>query len=30
MLNIDWGISNPIISEKDALGKEFSNFISDF
>jgi dTDP-4-dehydrorhamnose 3,5-epimerase len=29
-LNIDWGISNPIISEKDAIGQEFSNFVSDF
>lgn len=30
ILNIDWGIDNPIISEKDALGQEFSNFVSDF
>lgn len=29
-LNIDWGIDNPIISEKDAVGQEFSNFVSDF
>ncbi len=29
-LNIDWGISDPIISEKDAIGQEFSNFVSDF
>ena len=29
-LNIDWGISDPIISEKDAIGREFSNFVSDF
>lgn len=30
ILNIDWGIDNPIISEKDAIGQEFSNFVSDF
>lgn len=29
-LNIDWGISDPIISEKDAIGQEFNNFVSDF
>ena len=29
-LNIDWGISDPIISDKDAIGQEFSNFVSDF
>jgi len=29
-LNIDWGISDPIISKKDAIGQEFSNFVSDF
>lgn len=29
-LNIDWGIDDPIISEKDAIGQEFSTFVSDF
>lgn len=29
-LNIDWGILDPIISEKDAIGQEFNNFVSDF
>lgn len=29
-LNIDWGIKDPIISEKDAVGQVFSNFMSDF
>lgn len=30
MLNIDWGINDPLISEKDAVGKEFSTFASEF
>lgn len=29
-LNIDWSYNNPILSEKDKLGKKFSNFISPF
>lgn len=29
-LNIDWQISNPIISEKDACANQFANFISPF
>jgi len=29
-LNINWQIENPIISEKDKLAKEFTNFISPF
>lgn len=29
-LNIDWGISNPIISEKDACAASFKDFISPF
>ncbi len=29
-LNIDWGVKNPIISDKDKTGPEFKNFISKF
>lgn len=29
-LNINWGISDPIISEKDLLGEKFLNFQSKF
>ena len=29
-LNIDWGIDNPIVSEKDLKAKPFSDFISPF
>lgn len=29
-LNIQWNISNPILSEKDKLGKKFRDFISPF
>ncbi|MEW6773325.1 MAG: dTDP-4-dehydrorhamnose 3,5-epimerase [Bacteroidota bacterium] len=29
-LNIQWNISNPILSEKDKLGKKFCNFMSPF
>ena len=29
-LNIDWNVSNPIISEKDKLGVKFSEFKSNF
>jgi dTDP-4-dehydrorhamnose 3,5-epimerase len=29
-LNINWGISNPIVSEKDSKGLSFLNFISLF
>lgn len=29
-IGIDWGIENPIISEKDRKGKEFSTFVSPF
>lgn len=30
MLNIDWKVQNPILSEKDKLGKPFSTFNSPF
>ena len=29
-LNIDWGIENPIISEKDKIATKFENFNSPF
>lgn len=29
-LNIDWGIIDPIVSEKDKIGDEFRNFTSPF
>ena len=29
-LNIDWGIENPIISEKDKKATKFENFNSPF
>jgi len=29
-LNINWGVSNPNVSEKDILGETFKNFISPF
>lgn len=29
-LNIDWGIFDTIVSEKDKIGEDFSNFISPF
>lgn len=29
-LNIDWGISNPIIAEKDKKAQEFKDFVSKF
>ncbi len=29
-LNIDWGIDQPILSEKDQFGKKFSSFVSKF
>ena len=29
-LNIQWGINNPILSERDALNQEFDAFISPF
>ena len=29
-LDIDWGIKNPILSEKDQFGKKFSSFASKF
>lgn len=29
-LNIQWGISYPILSEKDTIGQQFKNFISPF
>jgi dTDP-4-dehydrorhamnose 3,5-epimerase len=29
-LAIDWGINDPIVSEKDKIGEEFSNFASPF
>jgi len=30
LLNIQWGLENPVLSEKDMLGKNFTNFISPF
>ena len=30
VLNIDWNIESPILSEKDKLGKKFSSFVSKF
>ena len=30
LLNIDWAIENPIISEKDKKGIKFENFVSPF
>ena len=29
-LNIDWGIENPIVSDKDQIAKDFSIFVSPF
>lgn len=29
-LNIDWGIRNPLLSEKDKVAKEFNDFTSPF
>lgn len=29
-LNIDWRVTDPIISEKDKIGEEFSTFVSPF
>lgn len=29
-LNVDWGINNPLISEKDKNQQKFSNFVSPF
>ena len=29
-LGIDWGVENPIISEKDQKGQVFTTFVSDF
>ena len=29
-LKIDWGINEPILSEKDQHGKKFSSFVSKF
>jgi dTDP-4-dehydrorhamnose 3,5-epimerase len=29
-LNIDWGIFDTMVSEKDKIGEDFSNFISPF
>ncbi|MDR1346391.1 MAG: dTDP-4-dehydrorhamnose 3,5-epimerase [Bacteroidales bacterium] len=30
LLEIDWGIDNPVVSEKDLQGIDFKNFISPF
>lgn len=30
ILNIDWNVENPIVSEKDQEGEDFSTFVSDF
>ena len=30
VLNIKWGVSSPIISEKDQKGLDFTTFVSDF
>jgi dTDP-4-dehydrorhamnose 3,5-epimerase len=29
-LQIDWGVTNPIVSEKDQFAKDFSTFVSPF
>ena len=29
-LNIDWSVLNPLVSEKDELAEEFSNFVTRF
>ncbi|MBC8146641.1 MAG: dTDP-4-dehydrorhamnose 3,5-epimerase [Bacteroidetes bacterium] len=29
-LNIDWGVDNPILSEKDKFGPDFKSFVSQF
>lgn len=29
-LDINWRIDNPLVSEKDKIGKDFSNFVSPF
>ncbi len=29
-LNIDWGVENPIVSDKDQIAKDFSTFVSPF
>jgi dTDP-4-dehydrorhamnose 3,5-epimerase len=29
-LNIDWEFNHPLVSEKDKIGKDFSNFVSPF
>jgi dTDP-4-dehydrorhamnose 3,5-epimerase len=29
-LNIDWGINNPLVSDKDMMGTKFKDFISPF
>ncbi len=29
-LKIDWGIQDPLVSEKDMVGVEFRNFVSEF
>ena len=30
LLNIDWGVKNPLVSTKDQLGDLFENFQSQF
>jgi len=29
-IGIDWGVTNPIVSEKDVMGLSFKDFISKF
>lgn len=29
-LNIDWGVSSPLVSDKDQFGEEFRTFVSNF
>lgn len=29
-LNIDWGTNSPLVSDKDAIGEEFHNFVTQF
>ena len=30
ILNINWDVENPILSEKDKLGQNFSSFVSKY
>ena len=30
VLDVNWGVENPIVSDKDQIAKDFSNFVSPF